>query len=397
MTTQSSCRISQGRYRLRAQAKLKPGSKRAKKFMYRVKDKKTKVAVISTHAEQVKDGTAGQCRVAQRRKHDRVATSIRVLEKEEEEEEESEEEEGSEEEEESEEEDDTEEEEDSLSPISKGVKEINDLTLAENMTQGHKRKWKATLASQQQGQSTIPPLRTLSMVGNLPLAQVSMARRRKQVIRVMPPIAEEEESGGDSEYFSAPSSPLLDRREPKRRRGEAESARSSPAPDEGELKCLVTNRRSRNEQDEDEEVQEITRQDWLKSVIGTRPARSFIDLPDSIILQIVDTLHEQDDGKLVSSVCFGLTCRRYWSFFKVWWCCPGWNMIYNDYLPKKDQALLAPLLQNWVPEKYRIMSGIGAKAVPSFVPMFLLKRQYGEGYTKRRKDWRRDTMPVSQS
>ncbi|KAJ8060826.1 hypothetical protein OCU04_009910 [Sclerotinia nivalis] len=240
--------------------------------------------------------------------------------------------------------------------------------------------------NQQQGDNTIPTSRPLIGVRNLPLAQVSVARRHKLVIKVVPATAEEEESGGESEYFSAPSSPLVDRREMKRGRGDAESSQSSPAPDEGEPKCLETNRRLRNEQDEDEDenedVQEITQQDWLKSVIETRPARSFNNLPDSIILQIVDTLHEQDDGKLVSSICFGLTCRRCWSVFKVRWCCPGWNMIYNGYLPKEDQALLAPLLQNWVPEKYRIMSGIGGKGGPSFVPMFLSKRQYGEGYTR---------------
>ncbi|CAD6446850.1 446b3973-f1b0-4cf9-a7f3-34e9008c555f [Sclerotinia trifoliorum] len=214
------------------------------------------------------------------------------------------------------------------------------------VSQGHQRKCKAIRTSQQQRDSIVPSSRQLSGVRCLTLAQISVARRRKSVIKVVPTAVEE--SGEESEYFSAPSSPLIDGRETKRRRGDVKPARASPAPNEGEPKCLEANRRSRNEQieneNEDEDVQEVTPQDWLKSVIKTRPARSFNDLPDSCILQILDTLYEQEDGKLVSSVCFGLTCRHYWSIFKMQWCCPSRNTIYNAYAPKEDQALLAPLL-----------------------------------------------------
>lgn len=69
-------------------------------------------------------------------------------------------------------------------------------------------------------------------------------------------------------------------------------------------------------------------------------------------------------------------------------------MIYEGYLPREDQAVLAPLLQNWVPDKYRMASGMGGKGGASFVPMFLSKKEYGEGYTreeerleKRYMDW----------
>ncbi|CCD55229.1 hypothetical protein BofuT4_P156250.1 [Botrytis cinerea T4] len=111
-------------------------------------------------------------------------------------------------------------------------------------------------------------------------------------------------------------------------------------------------------------------------------AKCFADLPGLVIRQIVDTLCEQDDGKLISSICFGLTCKLHWAFFKARWYPPGCDAIYEGYLPKEDQALLAPLLQNWVPESYRKMLGNGGKGGPSLTPMFLSKIQYGEGYTR---------------
>ncbi|APA14460.1 predicted protein [Sclerotinia sclerotiorum 1980 UF-70] len=251
MTTQSSRPILSNRYRLRAKTNVAPRSKPAKKFMYRVKNKRTRDTAISTQAKQVKVRQAGEARVAQ----------------------------------------------------------------------GYKRKWKAITASKQQKDIIVPSLRHLSAVRYLTLAQISVVRRHNSVLKIVP--TAEEESEGEPEYFSAPSSLLIDGRETKRRRGDVEPTQSSPAPDEGETKRLETNRRSINEhyQDEDEDVQEITSQDWLKSVIKTRPAKSFNNLPDSIILQILDTLYEQDDERLVSSVCFGLTCRRCWSIFKMRWCC----------------------------------------------------------------------------
>lgn len=116
---------------------------------------------------------------------------------------------------------------------------------------------------------------------------------------------------------------------------------------------------------------------------STRPVYKFSDLPNKLVLEIFELLHDENDPKPVSSICFGLTCKSHWGWFKQRWCIPfSEYSIYEGYLPKEDQALLAPLLQDWVPNNYRMMSGIGGKGGPSIVPMFLSRKVYGESYSR---------------
>ncbi|QSZ31874.1 hypothetical protein DSL72_001443 [Monilinia vaccinii-corymbosi] len=120
-----------------------------------------------------------------------------------------------------------------------------------------------------------------------------------------------------------------------------------------------------------------------EGVIKIRPVYKFGDLPKKLVLKIFDLLHDEDDPKPISSICFGLTSKNHWGWFKQRWCIPLSDYsIYQGYLSKEDQAILAPLLQDWVPNEYRTMSGIGGKGGPSYVPMFLSRKEYGEGYSR---------------
>lgn len=205
-------------------------------------------------------------------------------------------------------------------------------------------------------------------------AHASMALEHKRKSNAMSSTAQEQESKGQPNHFSNPSPPLLDGSRFKRQK-------TAPVDSWVEVNKDVDG------------VLRVESMSWLipesvtdhlfpREIIRTKSPKSFADLPGLVIRQIVDTVCEQEDGKLVSSICFGLTCKLHWAFFKARWYPPGSDTIYEGYLPKEDQALLAPLLQNWVPERYRMMSGKGGKGGPSLVPMFLSKNQYEEGYTR---------------
>ncbi|KAF7908896.1 hypothetical protein EAE99_011605 [Botrytis elliptica] len=205
-------------------------------------------------------------------------------------------------------------------------------------------------------------------------AHASMALEHKLKSNAMPSIAQEQENKGQPNYLSHPSPPLLDGSRSKRQKTAAVSSRNEVNKDiDGVLRVESMNRPI---------PEKVTNRRLSTEVIRTKPARFFTDLPGLLIRQIVDTVCEQEGGKLISSICFGLTCKLHWAFFKARWSPPGTDRIYEGYLPKEDQAILAPLLQNWVPERYRMMSGKGGKGGPSLVPMFLSKNQYGEGYTR---------------
>ncbi|TGO13854.1 hypothetical protein BTUL_0062g00280 [Botrytis tulipae] len=205
-------------------------------------------------------------------------------------------------------------------------------------------------------------------------AHASMAPEHKRKLNAMPSTAQEQESKGQPNYFSHLSSPLLDGSRFKRQK-------TAPVDSWVEVNKDVDG------------VLRVESISWLvpesvtdhvlpREIIRTKSPKSFADLPGLVIRQILDTVCEQEDGKLISSICFGLTCKLHWAFFKARWCPPGSDMIYEGYMPKEDQALLAPFLQNWVPERYRMMAGEGGKGGPSLVPMFLSKNQYEEGYTR---------------
>ncbi|KAF7936674.1 uncharacterized protein EAE97_008040 [Botrytis byssoidea] len=205
-------------------------------------------------------------------------------------------------------------------------------------------------------------------------AHASMALEHKRKLNTMPSTAQEQESKGQPNYVSSPSPPLLDGSRFKRQK-------TAPVDSWDEVNKDIDG------------VPRVESTSWLipesvtdhllpREIIRTKSPKSFADLPGLIIRQILDTVCEQEDGKLLSSICFGLTCKLHWGFFKARWCPPGSDMIYEGYLPKEDQALLAPFLQSWVPERYRMMSGKGGKGGPSLIPMFLSKNQYEEGYTR---------------
>lgn len=118
--------------------------------------------------------------------------------------------------------------------------------------------------------------------------------------------------------------------------------------------------------------------------MNTVPLHTFSDLSLRTVSKIYGLLHDEDNPRPIQSICFGLTCHDNWKLFRTQWCIPISDYeIYANYLPPSDQSLLMPLLQNWVPNKYRMMSGLGGIGGPSFIPMFLSKKEYGEkGYTR---------------
>ncbi|TGO56517.1 hypothetical protein BOTNAR_0221g00170 [Botryotinia narcissicola] len=205
-------------------------------------------------------------------------------------------------------------------------------------------------------------------------AHASMALEHKRKLNTMPSTAQEQESKGQPDYFSNPSPPLLDGSRFKRQKTAPVNSWVEVNKDiDGVLRVESISRLI---------PESVTDHLLPREIIRAKSPKSFADLPGLVIRQILDTVCEQEDGKLISSICFGLTCKLHWAFFKARWCPPGSDMIYEGYLPKEDQALLAPFLQSWVPERYRMMSGKGGKGGPSLVPMFLSKNQYEEGYTR---------------
>ncbi|KAF7901492.1 hypothetical protein EAF00_003713 [Botryotinia globosa] len=205
-------------------------------------------------------------------------------------------------------------------------------------------------------------------------AHASMALEHKRKLNAMPSTAQEQESKGQANYFSHPSPTLLDGSRFKRQE-------TAPVDSWVEVNKDVDGV-LRVESISWPMPESVTDHLLPREIIRTKSPKSFADLPGLVIRQILDTVCEQEDGKLISSICFGLTCKLHWAFFKARWCPPGSDIIYEGYLPKEDQALLVPFLQNWVPERYRMMSGKGGKGGPSLVPMFLSKNQYEEGYTR---------------
>ncbi|TGO35314.1 hypothetical protein BHYA_0162g00020 [Botrytis hyacinthi] len=205
-------------------------------------------------------------------------------------------------------------------------------------------------------------------------AHTSIALEHERKLNAMQSTVQEQESKGQPNYFSHPSPPLLDG-------SRFERQKTAPVDSWVEVNKDV-NGVLRVESISWPVPESVTDHILPREIISTKSPKSFADLPGLVIRQIVDTVCEQEDGKLISSICFGLTCKLHWAFFKARWCPLGSDMIYEGYLPKEDQALLAPFLQNWVPERYRMMSGKGGKGGPSLVPMFLSKNQYEEGYTR---------------
>ncbi|KAF5874062.1 uncharacterized protein Bfra_004068 [Botrytis fragariae] len=225
------------------------------------------------------------------------------------------------------------------------------------------------------GDSTILPVQSHSTPSKKTSpAHASIDLEHKWKSNAMPSIAQEHEDKGQPNYLSNISPPLLDGSRAKRQKTAAVISRDEVNKDIDVVLQVESMIRHIPEK--------VTNYGSSTENIRTKSAKSFADLPGLVIRQIVDTLCEQEDGKIISSICFGLTCKLHWAFFKARWCPPGTDIIYEGYLPKQDEALLAPLLQNWVPEIYRMMSGKGGEGGPSLVPMFLSKNQYGEGYTR---------------
>ncbi|TEY29583.1 hypothetical protein BOTCAL_0936g00030 [Botryotinia calthae] len=224
-------------------------------------------------------------------------------------------------------------------------------------------------------ESTILPAHSYSIPPkNISPAKASKALENKQKLNAMPRTAEEQENKAQPKPFSNPSPLLPDSSVSKRRKTAAVKSQNKVNKDiDGALQAGYMYRPI---------PEKVINHSPPRETSKARSAKGFADLPGLVIRQIVDTLCEHDDGKLISSICFGLTCKLHWAFFKARWYPPGCDAIYESYLPKEDQSLLAPLLQNWVPESYRIMLGNGGKGGQSFTPMFLSKIQYGEGYTR---------------
>ncbi|TGO84278.1 hypothetical protein BPOR_0525g00100 [Botrytis porri] len=208
-------------------------------------------------------------------------------------------------------------------------------------------------------------------------AHASMALRCKRKLDTMPSSAKNQENKGQPKHSTNLSSLLLDGSGSKHQKT---AAVDSPNEVNNKIDGVL-----QVESMYKPILEKVTNHRLSRETIRTKSAKCFADLPGLVIRQIVDTVCEQEDGKLISSICFGLTCKLHWAFFKARWCPQGSDTIYEGYLPKEDQVLLAPSLQNWVPERYRIMSGKDGKGGSGLVPMFLSKNQYGEGYTREEK------------
>ncbi|KAI9640128.1 hypothetical protein NHQ30_011530 [Ciborinia camelliae] len=241
-------------------------------------------------------------------------------------------------------------------------------------------------------------------IKDLPVSEDSIPRGRKRGRKVVPKKIEQEVNEGESENLSAPPTPLLDGRdgrEPKRRRTgrrsrkevgeEVQEASRTVSPVQLKHQVVISYGGFRAVEvefiDGSAKISRPAPKGIMiyatdKDIKRIRPIFDFGDLAKKLVRKIFDLLHEGDNPKPISSVCFGLTSRDHWELFKQKWCSPGSNMIYQGYLSKQDEALLAPLLYNWVPEKYRMMSGMGGMGGASFVPMFLSRKEYGEGYTR---------------
>ena len=224
-------------------------------------------------------------------------------------------------------------------------------------------------------ESTVLPAHSYSIPPkNMSSAKASKALENKQKLNAVSRTTKKQENKAQPKSFSTPSPLLPDGSVSKRQKTAAVKSQNKVNKDiDGALQVGYMYRPI-----PERVINHSSPRETSKAI----SAKCFADLPGLVIRQIVDTLCEQDDGKLISSICFGLTCKLHWDFFKARWYPPGCDAIYEGYLPKEDQALLAPLLQNWVPESYRMMLGNGGKGGPSLTPMFLSKIQYGEGYTR---------------
>lgn len=89
--------------------------------------------------------------------------------------------------------------------------------------------------------------------------------------------------------------------------------------------------------------------------MNTVPLHTFSGLSLRTVSRIYGLLHDEDNPRPTQSICFGLTCHDNWKLFRTQWCITISDYeVYANYLPSSEQSLLMPLLQNWIPNKYRM-------------------------------------------